>query len=603
MPATTAAAGTGLPRSLLTWLLSLGLSAPVRNPRRDFCNGYLLAEIVCKHSAHGSKLSLHSFSATDGSMARKRTQWALLTKFLGKQGIVVESNVVEDIINAVEGAIVPVLEAVKEWLKPISNPTAAPAYRSMETLPKVVKPNAREAAAMAAAAAPPPPPRREGGAAAAAFNVHPAPAPAPVYYAPYESGLEGAARSPGRPRAPPYQDEVPVLERAAYAAPPAAFVFGGTEYDRPVPAPTPAPARVVPQRSRAAEPPAHGGALAPEAQAYVPWGGAYAYAAEAAPEPTRAAKPPLHHAPAREEAAAPAPRRQSALRSPRSPGFGVQARTDSHAPVSPALPLPLHKPAAVPTPSLLTPEEREAARVRQARMATRRADERRAPQAPKSAPAAPAPGRQRSAAAAAAAAEAAVTEEDLRRQREASAMLARRDNERAERAGGYWALGALGSDKDPDELEAKRAKAAEAKALAQRWTAENRRRLAAAPAPAPPAAAEASARKEPSARDRAREFAKHVPKPSVSAEARATAAAPPKPFGGGPGRPNRGGTGSRRSAAAAAAPAPPAAVPVHAPKGGRTDGGLTEMELLELRHEEDRALAARLRRELGLGAA
>ena len=573
----------GVPRPLLTWMLNLNLSVTVKSARRDFANGYLVAEIINKHVPR--ELSLHMFD-TSASLPRKQANWALLTKFLKKKGIHVEQDVVKDIINAQEGAVVPLLEALMDWLKHV-NAGGPAAYRSLETVPTVVRHGAP---------AQPPPAKLEGGAAAAAYPAAP-PTPtldAPTY-APYESGLEGAARSPGRPRAPPVPYETPVLEHNMYAKPPAAFVFGGTEYDRP-PRPTPALTRLGEPPSRGALEGAGSGtrhigaALAPRAQAYVPWGGAYSYAAEATV--ASAPPPPLTpYTPA-------SPSVAKAPASPRSPStYGVTARTDSYAPIAPALPVPLREPSMPAAPSLLTPEEREAARVRQARMATRRADERRG-MAGGAALKSPAPERARRAAPAPAPAIPAVSEDDLRHQREVASQIARRDAARAERSGGYWELGALGSDKDPTELEAKRAKAAEARALAQRWGAENRRKLAMQAAP-PPAPSPASPTK--SARERALQFAKHVPKPAVSAEARTAAAAPP-PFGGGPGRVRGGGpakSGARPSAAAAAAPAAaPSVRRAVAPSGG----GLSELELLELRHEEDRLLAERLRRDLGLPA-
>lgn len=43
--AATARPEPNLPSHLLAWVKRLGLSQPLRSIRRDFCNGYLIAEV------------------------------------------------------------------------------------------------------------------------------------------------------------------------------------------------------------------------------------------------------------------------------------------------------------------------------------------------------------------------------------------------------------------------------------------------------------------------------------------------------------------------------------------------------------------------------
>jgi len=80
----------------------------------------------------------------------------------------------------------------------------------------------------------------------------------------------------------------------------------------------------------------------------------------------------------------------------------------------------------------------------------------------------------------------------------------------AEGEGKYWKLGTLGKNTDDPELAAKHMKKQAAKEYARQVEEENRARLA----NLEPAAQKTSPRvKEPTARERAREFAKNVPKP------------------------------------------------------------------------------------------
>ena len=69
--------GSGCPRATLKWLLSLYLSLPIKQVRRDFSNGFLFAELFAKFFP--SDVSLHSYN-TGSSLARKKDNWRLLQK-------------------------------------------------------------------------------------------------------------------------------------------------------------------------------------------------------------------------------------------------------------------------------------------------------------------------------------------------------------------------------------------------------------------------------------------------------------------------------------------------------------------------------------------
>ena len=72
-----------LPRDLHVWLQSLDLSSPVKHPKRDFSNGYLVAEIVSRYLP--GALSLRQFSNAS-SIEGRLANWEQLERVVQKQG-------------------------------------------------------------------------------------------------------------------------------------------------------------------------------------------------------------------------------------------------------------------------------------------------------------------------------------------------------------------------------------------------------------------------------------------------------------------------------------------------------------------------------------
>ena len=73
-----------LPRDLHVWLQSLDLSSPVHHPKRDFSNGYLVAEILSRYLP-STVLSLHQYRNAL-SVEGKLGNWELLERVVEKQG-------------------------------------------------------------------------------------------------------------------------------------------------------------------------------------------------------------------------------------------------------------------------------------------------------------------------------------------------------------------------------------------------------------------------------------------------------------------------------------------------------------------------------------
>ncbi|XP_070613580.1 spermatogenesis-associated protein 4 isoform X2 [Erythrolamprus reginae] len=92
---------TGLPLIVLRWLQSLDLTFSPKNFRRDFSNGYLIAEIFSRYFPE----DIHMNSFLNGTSLRvKLINWEILEKFFRKRNLKTTRELIDGTIHFKPGA-------------------------------------------------------------------------------------------------------------------------------------------------------------------------------------------------------------------------------------------------------------------------------------------------------------------------------------------------------------------------------------------------------------------------------------------------------------------------------------------------------------------
>ena len=103
-----------LSRELLRWLQSLDLAYSIKNVKRDFSNGFLVAEIFSRY--FDKAIQMHGYD--NGTAIRvKKDNWGQLMKFFKKEGLnMISMDEVTSIIHCEDGAVATFIKRVYKTL-------------------------------------------------------------------------------------------------------------------------------------------------------------------------------------------------------------------------------------------------------------------------------------------------------------------------------------------------------------------------------------------------------------------------------------------------------------------------------------------------------
>lgn len=117
---------SGLPRAVVKWIQGLDLTFQIDNPKWDFANGFLIAEIFSWY--YPNDINMYSFN-TGLSLDSKMTNWSLLKKFIIKRDLPIPLELADATMHNREGAAILFIENLYQILtnRPIQK--APPTYQ------------------------------------------------------------------------------------------------------------------------------------------------------------------------------------------------------------------------------------------------------------------------------------------------------------------------------------------------------------------------------------------------------------------------------------------------------------------------------------------
>eukprot|EP00775_Hariotina_reticulata_P009053 gene9053-9223_t len=103
--------GPGLSRDVYKWVFSLNMNCSLNHLRRDFSNGFYVAELLSRF--HPADIKMHSYQ--NGTSERcKLDNWDQIRKACKKNDLLIPDKLIEGAIQGTPGAAVAVLETLYE---------------------------------------------------------------------------------------------------------------------------------------------------------------------------------------------------------------------------------------------------------------------------------------------------------------------------------------------------------------------------------------------------------------------------------------------------------------------------------------------------------
>lgn len=104
---------SGLPRTVIKWLQSLDLTFPVKNPKWDFSNGFLVAEIFSWY--YPNEIQMFSFN-NGQSLQSKMLNWSVLKKFIVTKNLNISLDIIDATMHSKDGAALSLIENIYQVL-------------------------------------------------------------------------------------------------------------------------------------------------------------------------------------------------------------------------------------------------------------------------------------------------------------------------------------------------------------------------------------------------------------------------------------------------------------------------------------------------------
>eukprot|EP00397_Hematodinium_sp_SG-2012_P018476 GEMP01018929.1.p1 GENE.GEMP01018929.1~~GEMP01018929.1.p1 ORF type:complete len:768 (+),score=177.90 GEMP01018929.1:61-2364(+) len=128
-----------LPREILCWLQQLDLSYAVTNPKRDFSNGFLVAEMIARY--HPKLIRMTSFE-NGLKLSTKNDNWQQLYKIFNKIGAGVSKGDFDPVIHGAAGAAVALIKKLYKYFTKRVVDCPPPGEDSADAFPDFARPTA-----------------------------------------------------------------------------------------------------------------------------------------------------------------------------------------------------------------------------------------------------------------------------------------------------------------------------------------------------------------------------------------------------------------------------------------------------------------------------